>query len=82
MHPKIIRGPARNVSYIIYRDGTDEVRVTVAAAMSKDGLPVYDVFLKDVTTTAKGQPVSPVLREKIRRELKIQNPFDGELLIS
>jgi hypothetical protein len=82
MTTQLIKGPWRtNVTFITYRDDEGEVRIDVITSMNPQGLPVYDVFLKDAKATSKGLLVSPVLREKMRRALKEMNPLDGELII-
>lgn len=76
MSAEILKGPGR--AFITYRDGEDEVRIPIAPTTTKDGKPGFDIFLKD-GKLAHGQPVSLVLREKIRRVIKPLCPLEGEL---
>lgn len=80
MSAEIRKGPGKY--FVTYRDDEDEVRIGISAAKTAEGTVAYDVMLKDATQNSRGQPVSLMLREKIRRALKnLPNPLDGPMTV-
>lgn len=77
---EVLKGPGR--VNITYRDDDIEVRIGISPAKTQDGSKAYDVFVGDAKLDSKGEPVSAVAREKIRRFLKsVLSPLDGKLIV-